>query len=515
MRIPRSRVAVLAASAMVVALAMTGCAGGGAPADQPNAEAEGPIEHVTISMPAPNLSFDITASVSATDRVVDQLINGALVTLEFDGSVSPGLAETYEFNDDFTTFTANLIEGATFSDGTPLTAHDVVATVERHKGIEGSTLGDMIERITKVEASDDSTVVFTFDAPYPSFEAEVAFLGIAPASALADAEAYYENPTVTSGQYTVTKPWAGSKLELAANENYWGAQPIASEVTLVVIEDANSAISQLQSGEIDFAGDLAPNFVTQIAGTEGIDVVTTPVYGFFDLRMWNKSGPFADVNMRKAVNAALDREAIVSSIWGEENEPLAGFWPPSMEGHDSSKSTARDLDAAEEYLAETDCADGCSVRMMYSDQDFPFSGQLALMVQSQLKEVGIDVQLEKLDASTLIDRLFAGDYDLAPGAMPSTGNVPDPLLKNALLGSGFLMSEFTGYDSAEMNDLIQQVSVNSGELRTEGVTEIEALFSKDQPYATIAPWVRGSATTLPQGVFSLVGASAKMGSIEE
>jgi ABC-type transport system substrate-binding protein len=152
--------------------------------------------------------------------------------------------------------------------------------------------------------------------------------------------------------------------------------------------------------------------------------------------------------------------------------------------------------------------------MMYSDQDFPFSGQLALMVQSQLAEVGIEVQLEKLDASTMIDRLFAGDYDMVPGAMASTGNVPDPLLANALLGTGFLRSEFTGYDSDEMNALIQTVNVNDGEARSEAVVKIEALFSEDQPYVTLAPWVRGSASTLPDGVFSFVGAVAKMGSLD-
>jgi len=508
----RTRRMWFAGTAIAAALSLTACAT--SPSSAPEA-VSGPIDSAVISLPAPNLSFDPTSSVSATDRVVNQMINATLMTLEFDGTVTPGLAESYEFNDDFTVFTAKLIEDATFSDGSPLTAADVAATFTRHKGVEGSTIGSTLDRVTSIEADGDYSVVFTFPEPYPSFVSALSqgALGIVPAASLEDAEGYYTTPDVTSGQYTVASNWSGNKLELVANEEYFGPQPIVENLTLTIIEDANSAISQLQGGQIDVAGDLAPNFVTQIEGTPGINVLKSDVYGFYDLRMWNQSGPFADVNMRKAVNAAIDREAIVASIWGTSNEPQSGFWPASMEGHED-KSVKQDLEAARGFLAQTDCADGCSVRMMYSDQDFPFSGQLALMVQSQLSEVGIDVQLEKLDASTMIDRLFAGDYDMVPGAMASTGNVPDPLLANALLGTGFLKAEFTGYNSDEMNALIQTVNVNDGEARSEAVVQIEELFSEDQPYVTLAPWVRGSASTLPDGVFSFVGAVAKMGSLD-
>lgn len=509
----------LAGIAIGSVFALTACAsggsGGGNGGGGSNPAADGPIESAVVSLPAPSLSFDPTTSVSATDRVTYQMLNATLVNLEFDGTTSPGLAESWEFNDDFTVFTAQLRDDATFSDGSPITAADVAATFTRHKGVEESTLGSTLNRVDTIEADGDTTVVFTFPAPYPSFVSALSqgSLGIVPAASLEDEDAYYTTPDVTSGQYTIDSGWAGNKLELVANEEYWGAQPIVENLTLTVIEDANSAISQLQSGQIDFAGDLAPNFITQIQGTEGVQVVMSDVFGFFDIRLNNATGPFTDVNMRKAVNAAIDREEIVTSIWGENNEPQSGFWPEGMEGH-VDRSVEQDLDAAKEFLAETDCADGCSVRMMYSDQDFPFSGQLALMVQSQLAEVGIEVQLEKLDATTMIDRLFAGEYDMVPGAMASSGNVPDPLLANALLGTGFLKAEFTGYNSEDMNSLIQTVNVNDGEPRLEAIDQIEEKFAEDQPYVTLAPWVRGSATTLPEGVFALVGATAKMGSLD-
>lgn len=497
-----------------VALVLAGCSGGG---DNPTTQPSGStgewdgsaIPTAVISLPAPNQSFDPTATVSATDRVASALMNTSLFLTLPDGTVEPGLAESVEYNDDLTAATVTLRE-ASFSDGSPITAEDVAATFTRHLGVEGSTIASTTDRIGSVTATDESTVEFVFPNPYPSFEGQAGVLAIYPAAGMADADAYFASPTVTSGQYTITDGWASNRLELQANPEFWGGAPAVDHVTFTIIEDANSAISQLQSGQVDFAGDLAPNFITQIQSADGIEVLMSDVYGFYDLRLQNLHGPFADADVRKAVNAALDRDQIVTAIWGENNSPQSGFWPEGMAGHDDSKSTARDLDAARELLAGTECENGCSVEMMYSDQDFPFSGQLALMVQAQLAEVGITVELEKLDASTMIDRLFAADFDMVPGAMASTGNIPDQLLANALNGKGFLKSEFTGYDSAEMNELIAIVNRDGGDERAAAIVDIEELFSIDQPYVTLAPWVRGSASTLPAGAFQLVGATARM-----
>lgn len=510
---------VLAGLAIVsaAALVLSGCAGGGGSSTSGGSvgPAQGEqwdgsaIPSAVISLPAPNQSFDPTATVSATDRVASALMNTSLFLTLPDGTVEPGLAESVEFNDDLTTARVTLRE-ANFSDGSPITADDVAATFTRHLGVEGSTIASTTDRIASVTALDESTVEFIFPAPYPSFEGQAGVLAVYPAAAMADADAYFANPTVTSGQYTIAEGWGSNRLELEANPEYWDGAPAIDHVTFTIIEDANSAISQLQSGQVDFAGDLAPNFITQIQDSGGIEVLMSDVYGFYDLRLQNLHGPFSDENVRKAVNAALDRDQIVASIWGENNAPQSGFWPLGMEGHDSSKSTAQDLDAAKEFLVGTECEEGCSVQMMYSDQDFPFSGQLALMVQAQLAEIGIEVELEKLDASTMIDRLFAADFDMVPGAMASTGNIPDPLLANALNGKGFLKSEFTGYDSAEMNELIAIVNRDGGEERAQAIADIEELFTTDQPYVTLAPWVRGSASTLPAGAFQLVGATARM-----
>lgn len=472
------------------------------------------VDHVTVSLPAPTQSIDPTGSVSATDRAFYSLTNGTLTRTQIDGSIVPGLAESIVFNGDFTAATVTLRPGLKFSDGTPITGEDVAATFMRHKSVEGSVLGAMMNRIASVEATGELTAEFTFANPFPSFGdfASSGAYGIYPAAGVAS-EGFFEAP-VTSGPYKFTSGWASNKIELTANENYGGPKPAAATLTLSIVEDANSAISQLQAGQLDYAGDLPPNFIPQLQGAPGITVTAVPVYGFYDLRMWNQAGIMADVNIRKAVSLALDRNAIVRSIWGESNQPLAGFWPQSMAWH-AQVSTEQDLEGAKALLAGTACESGCSIRMMYSDQEFAFSSQLALVVQNQLKAIGIDVQLERLDAATLVQRLRAGDYDMVPGAMAAPANIPDPLLANALLGTGALKAEFTGYNSPEMDALIARVNQSADAERAAAAAELEALFAKDAPYATLAPWVRIGASRLPEGTVSLVGTGVVVGDLTE
>src|SRR5690606_5470600 len=129
------------------------------------------------------------------------------------------------------------------------------------------------------------TAEFTFANPFPSFGdfASSGAYGIYPADRIGT-EGFFEAP-VTSGPYKFTTGWASNKIELLANENYGGPKPAAAALTLSIVEDANSAISQLQAGQLDYAGDLPPNFIPQLQGAPGIAVTAVPVYGFYDLRM--------------------------------------------------------------------------------------------------------------------------------------------------------------------------------------------------------------------------------------
>jgi peptide/nickel transport system substrate-binding protein len=506
------RAGIVAASVV----ALTACGGGTAgPAEEAGPPAQ--RDSIVVAMPAASQSLNPAATQSPTDRIQQQLTNGTLFTLAPDGKVTPGLATDFKFNADYTQGTATLQKDLKFSDSSPLTAEDVAASFDFARNAKGSSLASYLTPLASVTATDETTVTFNFSSPYPSFESflPLGSFGVYPSEALAaGVDPYFNKLEVTAGQYKVESAWAGDELKLTANQQYNGPQPLAKQVTIKIVSDANSAISQMESGQIDFAGDLAPNFLNSLGDAGKIKVHYTPVNGFYDLRLWNPSGPFSDVNMRKAVNEALDRPAIVSAIWGDGNVPQTGFWPSYMPGHEADRNKPRDLEAARRYLSQTEnCKTGCTVNMMYQDQSHPFASQFALLVQSQLAEIGITVKLDKVDAATATKRGRAGDYEMYPGSMPTTGDNPDTLLNNAVLGGAPTNSEFTGYNNPKMNDIVKVVRENLGDKRTKALADVEKQFAEDQPYVIFAPWVRGAATTLPDGFFALQDSRGQIGSV--
>jgi peptide/nickel transport system substrate-binding protein len=130
---------------------------------------------------------------------------------------------------------------------------------------------------------------------------------------------------------------------------------------------------------------------------------------------------------------------------------------------------------------------------------------LALLVQAQLQEIGIILELENLDQATLVERLFAGDYQIAPGAMNSSGPFPDGLILLSLDPDSGINAEFTFYDNPAMGEIIDRVTSSLGEERAIALAEMQELFDQDQPLSTYGIRVTGQATTLPTDVISLVG----------
>ena len=135
-KLSRGLAALAAVGAMSLALAA--CAGPAADSTEPSGSAwdGSPIPSAVISLAAQTSSFDPTATVSATDRATSSLLSTSLFILDEEGNTVPGLAENVEYNEDFTAATVTLRE-AQFSDGSPITAEDVAATINRHKSVAG------------------------------------------------------------------------------------------------------------------------------------------------------------------------------------------------------------------------------------------------------------------------------------------------------------------------------------------------------------------------------------------
>ena len=473
--------------ALALVLALSGCGGGGgAPS--------GNTDSVVLGEPEKVTTFDPILAYQDTDiRAVD-LLGAQLFSYDVDGKVGPGLAQSGTAAPDQLSWTFTLRPNLKFSDGSPLTATDVSATLERVRTDPTNIYSALTTPWKKVSALDPQTVRVDLNVPTPKLESVLSypFTTIVPAAHAADPK-YYNSP-VSAGMFTLVSWGGGAEAKFVRNENYWGAKPIVKNITMTGITDNSTRISQVRSGQVNFAPFISPSLMDQI--TAPAKLVTKQMYGFYSLVPNNTVAPFNDFGVRKAISLAVDRDQINKIAWHGKSQPLAGFWPPTMEGYDKNVPTGRDLAGAKAALKGTPCEQGCTSDL-YFTSGYPGEPEMAAILKQNLADIGITVNLQDLDTTTLYSRLADGKIPMYVGFEFDFLNQPSGLL-NYSLQQGGSHASFSFYDSPEMNQLIDQADQQSGDQLAGTLAKIDALFGKDVPYVNLIPYPTFAAVNLPE-----------------
>lgn len=358
-----------------------------------------------------SLDFQQT-SASLTNDLCGNLF-AKLVTFDADCNVVGDLADSWEWNDDYTEITFHLRDGLKFSDGSALTAEDVVYTYKR--GIDGE-LNSNFAYIEEISAPSENEVYMKLSEP------NTVWLNILSLNTFGVmSKAYIESgadlateAAVCSGAYTLESWEAGSKLTLKANPNYWQGEAEITDVELVVIADENTALIALESGDIDFLQGNEGLSASSTAAVETMDNATLIPYGkpwFMHMEMNFDFAPFADPNVRHAIDLALDRDAI-NVACGGLNTPAGSV--PVLKGVggylDGYGAPACNIEKAKEYLAASNYPDGFEFTVQCAGGIYTKTG---IAIQSMLKEIGITVNVEELEAGTMIANLGNGSYEAA------------------------------------------------------------------------------------------------------
>ena len=487
MRHPRNRLfTVFASFALAVVLALSGCGGGGAP--------RGSTDSVVLGEPAKITTLDPLLIYQDTDIRAVALLGGRLFSYDNDGNVGPGLAQSGTETPDQLSWTFTLRPNLKFSDGSPLTATDVVASLERARTDPTNVYSALTSPWKMVSAPDPQTVRVDLNAPTPKLESILSypFTTIVPAAHAADPK-YYNSP-VSAGMFALVSWGGGAEAKFVRNENYWGTKPIVKNITMIGTTDNNTRINQVRSGQTNFAPDIIPSLIDQV--TNPAKLITTQLRGFYSLVPNNTVAPFNDFGVRKAMSLAVDRDQINKIVWHGKSQPLAGFWPPNMDGYDKSVPTGRDLAGAKAALRGTPCEQGCTSDL-YFTSGYPGEPEMATVLKQNLAEIGITVNLQDLDATTLYSRLADGKLPMAILLDWDYVNQPSGLLNYALQQGGS-QANFSFYDSPQMNQLIDQANQQSGDQLTGTLAKIDALFVKDVPYVNLTPYPTFSAANLPE-----------------
>ncbi len=418
-------------------------------------------------------------SIWAQLLIYDQLIRPAK-----DGTgLEPGLAESWTANDDGTEYTFTLRD-AKFSNGTPVTADDVIASLKRAQG-EGSNWQRFFKPITRMEKVDDHTVRLGLDQPFTPLVNNLALFSasILPAKALeAQGEAFFEHP-VGSGPF-VLKSWdRGSRMVLEANPQYWqSGKPAVKQAELIVVGEDNSRVLQLRAGDIDAMIDVPLNQMQSLDSADGIAAKTADVYRVDFVQLNTREKPLGDQKVRQALNHAVDKEGIIKGILFGNAQPAVSSMPVMRYHNEELTPYAYDPGKAKSLLAEAGLKDGFKTSMLVSSGDTT-AQQVAAAIQANLRDVGVDVDLQLIESGAQWDTTKSGKYQTSLSYATSDTVDPDQLIGFTAVNPERANAYHTEWKSERLNALYEQErQTPDGPERSAMFKEMEQLVHDGAPY---------------------------------
>ena len=435
-----------------------------------------------------------------------------LVTYDEKGEVVPGNAESWESNDDLTVFTFHLREGLKWSDGTALTANDYVYSALRV--LTPETTSQYVNMISDyvvngqefydgtasaedvgIKALDDNTLEFTLKASCPYFIDLVSMWVYFPVQQAtieangdkwtASAEAY-----VSNGPFKITEMNMGESMVLEKNENYWNAENVTLEkLTFRYVLDTSTALTAYESGEVDGVRTVPSSDLARLKA-ENAGLVSTPNYGtvYYDINCSKE--PYNNSLVRKALNLAIDREALINNVAQVDGQPAYSFLAPGyvVDGKDVTEgrsdfglSSTADVEGAKAALAEAGYPDGEGFPTLqlsfYSDDNVKKIAEA--IAEMWEKNLGITVEVSSAEWAVFYDAVQSGNYEVA--AMGWSADYVNPMSFLPLLYTNDVTNN-SFYSNPDYDAIVDQIKVEKDPAKfAELVLQADELVSADYP----------------------------------
>lgn len=384
------------------------------------------------------------------------LIYETLVGVDQGANVTEGLATDWSISDDGLTYTFTLREGVTFHNGEPFDSAAVKWNLERIIDPDvGASSQSILAVIESIETPDPSTVVLGLTEPKSSLIASLAQqqrVGMMHPDTI-DADGNFVEP-IGTGPFTFVSYSSGDRLELAANDSYWGGAPLLEGIDVRIIPDATARLNALSTGDIDFAWAVPPEDASNLAddGNFTLQENVQNRGNFFSINL--DKPPFDDVRVRQAMHLAVSRSDIVTAGWNgfavETMHPYndTSFW--HFDNFELRKDA--DLEAARQLIQEAG-AEGAAVTITQWDQ--LGADAEAQIVASAWNDIGLDATIEKVGGADLIGQSEGDDWDVI---YLWIGLITDPdRAYNFLWESDATRNGISGgIQSAEMDEVLSQ-----------------------------------------------------------
>lgn len=349
--------------------------------------------------------------------------------------------------------------GLKWSDGSDLTANDFVYSWKRVCDPEvaapyAETVLGMVKGYDEaidgnldalgVSAPDDSTLVVELANPCSYFGSLAAFATLSPvqeATIEANGEAWATAPEtyVSNGPFYMTEWVSGSHITFSKNPYYWNADAIKLDrLKFVLMEDSNAAYSAYQTGEVLMIKSVPTEEIPSLEGTD--DFYVDPIIGTYYISLNIEKAPFDDVNVRKALSLAIDREYVASTLMQGTYTAASNFMGPGWMDTDGTEFMSNanggkpyidttnyeaDLEEAKQLLADAGYPDGEGFpTISYTTNDAGYHKVVAEYLQQAWAELGIDLQVNIVEWSSFTPMRRSGDFEVARNGW--VGDYSDP-----------------------------------------------------------------------------------------
>lgn len=414
------------------------------------------------------LSVQIGPNPETLDPALNSAVDGGnmilhtfecLLTVDQDGKLAPGQAESWDVSDDGLTWTFHLRDGLKWSDGSDLTANDFVYSWQRVcdpnvaapyaetvlsmvEGYEDAIAGDITK--LNVVATDDSTLEVHLSSPCPYFGSLAAFATLSPVQqatveANGDAWAVDASTYISNGSFYISEWVPGSYIMCTKNPYYWNADAVKLDaIKFNLIEDANASYSAYQTGEVLFIKDVPTEEIPSLEGNPEFHV--DPIIGTYYLSLNTQKAPFDDVNVRKALSLAIDREYVANTLMQGTYSPASNFMGPGWIDTDGSQfmdnanggqpyidttNHEANVEEAKKLLAEAGYPDGEGFpTITYSTNDAGYHKVVAEYLQQAWAELGITLDVDIVEWASFTPMRRNGDYEASRNGW--VGDYSDP-----------------------------------------------------------------------------------------
>ncbi|CTQ52105.1 Dipeptide-binding protein [Roseibium album] len=424
---------------------------------------------VALQLEPPHLD-PTSAAAGAIDSVLYSNVFEGLTRFGPDGSVNPGLAESWEISADGKTYTFHLRSGVKFHDGTDMTAEDVKFSLDRARDDDSANAQKaLFAGIENVEVVDPQTVKVTLSAPAGNFLFNMAW-GDAVIVAPESIENIKSNP-VGTGAFKFSNWVQGDRIDLEKNTDYWGTPAKLDKATFKFISDPTAAFASVMAEDVNaFVSFPAPENLPQFDADPRFQVLVGSTEGETILSTNNKLPPLDNLKVRKAIAHAIDRQAIIDGAMFGYGTPIGTHFAPHNPDYvDLTGNSAYDPELSKELLAEAGYADGFTTTLKLPPPSYARRG--GEIIAAQLRAVGIETEISNLEWAQWLEQVFKGkDYGLTIVSHTEPMDI----------GIYARPDYYFQYDKPEFQKLFEELTVESDtEKRSDLLKQAQTMISED------------------------------------